>query len=47
MYVSPCEAHVSLLGILLEEDREKQKFPLNYAVNYAPGVASDEKFHAK
>ena len=43
--MSPCEAHVLRLGILLEEDRETQKIPLSYALNYSPGAASDAKFH--
>ena len=43
----PCEANVLWLGIFLEEDRETQKIPLNYALNYAPEVASDGKFHGK
>ena len=47
VYVSPREAHVLRLGIFLEEDRETQKIPLNYALNYAPGGASDGKFHSK
>ena len=42
-YVSLCEAHVLRLGIFLEEDQEIQKILLNYA----PGVASDGKFHGK
>ena len=41
--VSPCEAHVLWLGIFFQEDQEIQKIPLNYA----PGVASDAKFHVK
>ena len=45
--MSPCEAHVLRLGIFLEEDRETQKIPLNYALNYAPGVASKGTFHGK
>ena len=45
--MSPCEAHVLRVGIFLEEDRETQKIPLNYALNYAPGVVSDGKFHGK
>ena len=45
--MSPCEAHVLRLGIFLEEGREKQKIPLNYALNYAPEAASDGKFHGK
>ena len=47
MYMSPCEAHVLWVGIFLEEDRETQKIPLNYALNYPPGAASDGKFHDK
>ena len=47
MYVIPCEAHVLRLGIFLEEGRETQKIPLTYALNYAPGVVSDGKFHGK
>ena len=46
-YVTLCEVHVLQLSIFLEEDRETQKIPLNYALNYAPGVASDGKFHGK
>ena len=42
MYVSPYEAHVLRLGIFLKEDRETQKIPLSYALNYAPGVVSTE-----
>ena len=42
-YVSPCKANVMWLGIFLEEDRETQKIPLNYA----PGAASDQKFYGK
>ena len=42
VYVIPYEAHVLRLGIFMEEDRETQKIPLNYALNYAPGAASDE-----
>ena len=45
--MSLCEAHVLRLGIFLEEDRETQKIPLNYALNSAPVVASDGKFHGK
>ena len=45
--MSFCEAHVLRLGIFLEEDRETQKIPLNYALNYAPEAGSDGKFHAK
>ena len=45
--MSPCEAHVLRVGIFLEEDRETQKIPLNYALNYAPRSASDGKFHGK
>ena len=47
VYVSPCKAHVLRLGIFFEEDRERQKISLNYALNYAPGAASDGKFHGK
>ena len=46
-YVSFCEANVLWLGIFLDEDRETQKIPLNYALNYAPGATSDGKFHSK
>ena len=28
----------------MEEDRETQKISLNYALNYAPGAASDVSF---
>ena len=45
--MSLCEAHVLWLGIFLEQDRETQKIPLNYALNYAPGAVSDGKFHGK
>ena len=47
VYVSPCEAHVVWLGIFLEEDRETQKIPFKYGLNYAPEAASDGKFHGK
>ena len=47
VYVSPCEAQVLRLSIFLEEDREIQKIPLNYALNYAPRATSDGKFHGK
>ena len=47
VYVSPCEAHILWLGIFLEEDRETQTIHLNYALNYAPLVASDGKSHGK
>ena len=39
------KAHVLQLGIFLKEDRETQKIPLSYALNYAAGAASDGKFH--
>ena len=45
--MSLCETHVLWLDIFLEEDRETQRIPLNYALHYAPGVASDGKFHGK
>ena len=45
--MSPSEAHVLRVGIFLEEDRETQKIPLNYALNYAPEAGSDGKFHDK
>ena len=45
--MSPCEAQVLRLSIFLDEDRETQKIPLNYALNYAPGAASDGEFHGK
>ena len=45
--MSPCEAHVLWLGIFLDEDRETQKIPLNYALNYAPEAGSHEKFKGK
>ena len=45
--MSPCEANVLWLGIFLEEDRETQKIPVNYALNYAPKAGSDGKFHGK
>ena len=45
--MNPYKANVLWLGIFLEEDRETQKIPLNYALNYAPGVASKGKFHGK
>ena len=41
--MSPCEAHVLWVSIFLDEDRETQKIPLNYA----PGAASDRKFYGK
>ena len=47
VYMSLCEAHVLRLSIFLEEDRETQKIPLNYALNYAPGATSDAKFDGK
>ena len=47
VYVSPCEAHVLRLSIFMEEDRETQKIPLNYVMNYAPGAASDGEFLCK
>ena len=46
-YMSFCEANVLRVGIFYGEDRETQKIHLNYAMNYAPGVASDGKFHGK
>ena len=46
-YMSFCEAHVLRLGIFLEEDRETQKIPLNYALNYGPEAGSDGKFQGK
>ena len=45
--MSLCETHVLWLDIFLYEDRETQKIPLNYALNYAPVAASDGKFHGK
>ena len=33
--------------IFLKEDRETQKIPLNYALNYAPEEGSDGKFQGK
>ena len=47
VYVSPYEAHVLRLSIFLDEDRETQNIPLNYALNYARGVASKRKFNGK
>ena len=47
MYVRPCEAYVLQVGIFMEEDRETQKIPLNYALNYAPEAGSDGKFQGK
>ena len=44
--MSPCEAHVLRLSIFMGGDRETQKIPLNYALNYAPGAASDGEFHS-
>ena len=41
--MSHCEAHVLRLSIFLEEDRETQNIPLNYA----PEAGSVEKFHGK
>ena len=43
----PCEAHVLRLGIFFKEDRETQKIPMNYALNYAPEAGSDGKFYGK
>ena len=43
VYMIPCEAHVLGVGIFLAEDRETQNIPLNYALNYAPRVASKGK----
>ena len=43
VYVCPCEAHVLRLSIFLVDDRETQKIPLNYTLNYAPGVAPKGK----
>ena len=31
----------------LDEDRETQKIPMNYALNYAPKAGSDRKFQGK
>ena len=45
--MSPGEAHVLRLIIFLEEGQETQKIPFNYALNFAPGVASDGIFHGK
>ena len=45
VYVISCEAHVLRLGFYLKEDRETQKIPLSYALNYAPGAAFEGKFH--
>ena len=45
--MSPYEAHVLRLDIFLKEDRETQKIPLNYALNYAPEAGSDGKFNDK
>ena len=47
VYMSPCEAHVLWLSIFLEDDRETQKIPLNYAWNYTSRVPADGKFHGK
>ena len=47
VYVSSCEAHVLRLKIVMGEDRETEKIPLNYALNSAPGAASDGEFHGK
>ena len=41
--MSPCKANVLWRGIFLEEDRETQKIPLNYA----PEAGSDGKFQGK
>ena len=46
-YVSPCKSNVLWLRIFLEEDRETQNIPLNYALNYAPEAGSYGKFHGK
>ena len=45
--MSPCEAHVLRLIIFMGGDPETQKIPLNYALNYALGAASDGEFHGK
>ena len=47
MYLSHCEAYVLRLIIFMGGDLETQKIPLNYALNYAPGAASDGEFHGK
>ena len=39
--MSPCEAHVLWFFIFLEEDQEIEKIRLYYALNYAPGEATD------
>ena len=41
------EAHVLRLIIFMGGDLETQKIPLNYALNSAPGAASDGEFHGK
>ena len=45
--MSHCEAHVLRLIIFMGGDLETQKIPLNYALNYAPGAASDGEVHGK
>ena len=45
--MSPYEAHILWHSIFLEDDRETQKIPLNYAFNYAPEAGSDGKFQGK
>ena len=46
-YVSFCEAQVLRVGIFLDVDRDIQKIPLNYALNYAPEAGSDGKLQGK
>ena len=46
-YMSLYEVYVLWHDIFLEEDQETQKILLNYALNYAPEVVSDGKFHGK
>ena len=41
------EPNALWLHIFLVEDRETQKIPLNYVLNYAPEEGFDRKFHDK
>ena len=45
VYMCPCESYVLRVSIFFEEDQQTQKIPLNYALNYAPKVASKGKFY--
>ena len=47
VYMSPSKTHVLRVIILLKEDWETEKIPLNYTLNYAPRVASNGNFYGK